>query len=117
MIHTIAHQLVMLLRQKRFLEAQETLFATEAISLEPEFNKEKSVYGLKAMMTKEKTFLDHIQHWNHYEVSEPLISKNHFSIHMITKVTLKNDQDVSIDEIIVYEVGNNKIIKEEFFYK
>ncbi|GAA4272213.1 SnoaL-like domain-containing protein [Aquimarina gracilis] len=117
MINTIANQLVTLLRQKRFLEAQETLFASEAVSLEPEFNKERSTFGLEAMTTKEKRFLANIKQWNHFEVSDPLISKNHFIIHMITDVILKNNDNIHIDEIIIYEVDNNKIIKEQFFYR
>ncbi len=117
MIKTIAHQLVALLREKRFLEAQEQLFAIDAINQEPELYKERSVFGLKGMMVKEKRFLSNIKKWNHFEVSEPLISKNHFTIHMITDVLLKNEQNVRIDEIIIYEVDNNKIIKEQFFYR
>ncbi len=117
MIKTIAHQLIALLREKRFLEAQEQLFAIDAINQEPELYKERSVFGLKAMMVKEKRFLSNIKKWNHFEVSEPLISKHHFTIHMITDVLLKNEQNVRIDEIIIYEVDNNKIIKEQFFYR
>ncbi len=116
MITTIANQLVKLLRDKRFVDAQEQLFAEDAINQEPETFKERSVFGLKAMIQKEKRFLSTIKQWNHFEVSEPLISRNHFSIRMMTDVLLTNNQKVCIDEIIVYEVANDKIIKEQFFY-
>ncbi len=115
-IKKIADKLVYLLRQKRFLEAQEQLFSKDAINQEPEMFKERSVSGLEAMIQKEKQFLSNIKQWNHFEISEPLVSKNHFSIHMITDVTLVNNQNVSIDEIIVYEVVDEKIVKEQFFY-
>ncbi len=116
MITTIANQLVKLLRDKRFVEAQEQLFAPHAINQEPEAYDERSVTGLDAMIQKEKHFLSNIKRWNHFEVSEPLVSKNHFSIHMVTNVTLANNQNIHIDEIIVYEVVDGKIIKEQFFY-
>ncbi|MEW7289480.1 SnoaL-like domain-containing protein [Aquimarina sp. 2304DJ70-9] len=116
-VKKIAHTLVNLLRQKKFLEAQEQLFSKDAINQEPEMFKERSVSGLEAMIQKEKQFLSNIKKWNRFEISEPLVSKNHFSVHMITDVTLANNQNVSIDEIIVYEVVDDKIIKEQFFYK
>ncbi|PKV48837.1 hypothetical protein ATE84_0851 [Aquimarina sp. MAR_2010_214] len=114
---TIANKLVELLREKKFLEAQQQLFATNAINQEPDKFKEKSVVGLEAMVQKEKRFLLYVKKWNHFEVSEPLVSKDHFSIRMITDVTMVNNDNIEIDEIIVYEVSDGKIIKEQFFYK
>ncbi|MCK8523276.1 hypothetical protein M0D21_16975 [Aquimarina sp. D1M17] len=116
MTTTIATAVVALLREKKFLEAQKQWFAEDAINQEPEAYQQKSVSGLKAMMQKEKNFLSIIKQWNHFQVSDPLIAKDHFSIHMVTDVTLVNDQRVAIDEIIVYEVNDQKITKEQFFY-
>ncbi len=116
MITKTANQLVKLLREKKFLEAQEQLFSIDAINQEPEKFKERSVSGLKAMIKKEKQFLSNVKQWNRFEVSEPLVSKNHFSIRMLTNLTLANNQNVCIDEIIVYEVVEGKIVKEQFFY-
>ncbi len=115
-VQKIANKLVNLLREKKFLEAQEQLFSINAINQEPEKFKERSVSGLKAMIKKEKQFLSNIKQWNRFEVSDPLVSKNHFSIRMLTDVILINDQNVSIDEIIVYKVVDEKIVKEQFFY-
>ncbi|MBG6131650.1 hypothetical protein IWQ47_003030 [Aquimarina sp. EL_43] len=113
---TIANKLVELLREKKFLETQQQLFATDAINQEPNKFKEKSVVGLEAMIQKEKRFLLYIKKWNHFEVSDPLVSKDHFSIRMITDVIMVNNDNVVIDEIIVYEVSDGKIVKEQFFY-
>lgn len=113
---TIANKLVELLREKKILEAQQQLFATDAINQEPDMYKEKSVAGLEAMIQKEKRFLLYIKKWNHFEVSEPLVSKDHFSIRMITDVTMVNNDNVVIDEVVVYEVREGKIVKEQFFY-
>ncbi|WP_106792426.1 SnoaL-like domain-containing protein [Aquimarina sp. Aq78] len=113
---TIANKLVELLREKKILEAQQQLFATDAINQEPDLYKEKSVVGLEAMIQKEKRFLLYIKKWNHFEVSEPLVSAHHFSIRMITDVTMVNNDNITIDEIIIYEVSDGKIIKEQFFY-
>ncbi|MBL0684626.1 helix-turn-helix domain-containing protein [Aquimarina mytili] len=61
--------------------------------------------------------LENIKQWHLFEVSEPLIAKDFFSIHMITDVLLKNGQKMYVDEIIVYEASGDKIIKEQFFYR
>jgi hypothetical protein len=115
-IETIANRLVTLLKQKKFLEAQEELFAADAVSQEPEKLKERSVSGLDAIMQKEKYFLKNIKEWNRFEITEPIISKNHFSVGMITEVEMITGAKISIHEIIVYEVSNGKIIKEQFFF-
>lgn len=115
-ITTIAERLVELTQNKLFLEAQSELFSENAISLEPENSGRKSVYGLKAMQEKEQAFLNAIQEWKSIEVSNPVIAQNFFSIKMFVDVVLKNGQSVIVNEIIVYEIKNNKIIKEQFFY-
>lgn len=115
-IRTTANRLVELLKQKKFLEAQDEFFASDAVSQEPDQFKDRSVSGLGAIKKKEEHFLKNIKKWNRFEVSEPLISRNYFSIGMITEVELVTGDVLSIDEIIVYEVHNGKISKEQFFY-
>jgi 16S rRNA A1518/A1519 N6-dimethyltransferase RsmA/KsgA/DIM1 with predicted DNA glycosylase/AP lyase activity len=112
-INEIAHRLVELLKEKKFLETHQELFDENVISQEPEEAKSRSVNGLESLLLKESNFLKNIN----FEVSEPIISKDYFSIRMFTEVVLLNDREVSIDEIIVYEVRNGKIVKEQFFYK
>jgi hypothetical protein len=116
-INEIAHRLVELLKEKKFLETQKELFDEDVVSQEPEEAKSRSVNGLESILLKENNFLKNIKQWKNFEVSEPIISKDFFSIRMFTEVVLLNDREVSIDEIIVYEVRHGKIVKEQFFYK
>lgn len=116
-LSTIASTLVELLRNKQFLTAQRQLFADHVVSLEPEPFSNRSVEGLPALLKKEEQFLGFIKNWNHYSVSDPVLSKDHFSLAMKTEVELLNGDIVSIDEIIVYEVAEGKINKEQFFYR
>jgi hypothetical protein len=115
-IKYIANRLVELTRQKLFLEAQSELFSENALSIEPENSGRLSMVGLKAMQTKEKAFLEAILEWHRIEVSAPVISTNYFSVKMLVEVTLKTGQSITVDEIIVYEVREGKIVKEQFFY-
>jgi hypothetical protein len=116
-INEIANKLVELLKEKKFLETQQELFDENIINQEPEEAQSRSVNGLEYVVSKESNFLKNIKTWKNFEVSEPIISKDFFSIRMFTEVVLVNDREVSIDEIIVYEVCDGKIVKEQFFYK
>ena len=115
-IQNTANRLVELLNEKKFLEAQEELFDEKAESIEPEKFKDRSAIGKDAIMKKETQFLQFVKHWNHFEVSAPIVSQYHFSLRMITDVILQDDQAVRIDEIVVYQVKEGKIISEQFFY-
>ena len=79
-------------------------------------NPNPKTEGLANILEKEKEFLKAIKTWHQFDVSDPIVSSNHFCIHMYSKLTLQNDQEVEVDEIIVYEIRNGKIIQEQFFY-
>lgn len=56
-ITVIANRLVELVRQKKFIEAQQELFANHAINQEPDKLKERSVNGLEAILKKEQSLM------------------------------------------------------------
>ena len=115
-LNELASQLVSMLKEKKFVEVQEQLFAADAIAQEPEKFKERSVQGKENIIHKEKRFLKGVKEWIRFEVSEAIVSQHHFSIRMYTEVELINNQKVVLDEIIVYEVLDGLIVKEQFFY-
>ena len=113
----IAQQLVSLLKEKKFLEAQSQLFTQDASSHEPKPFSDRSACGLTAIMQKEELFLASIKEWKTFEITKPIISNDHFSIGMKANLILKNDREVSLDEIIVYQVEEGKIANEFFYYQ
>ncbi|HAA12136.1 MAG TPA: hypothetical protein DCE41_10730 [Cytophagales bacterium] len=115
-LDTISKRLVALLKKKEFLIAQQELFAPSVISLEPDFHPNPQTAGLTSVLQKEKEFLGAIMHWEAFDVSDPVLSKFHFCIRMYSKIVMQNDQRVEVDELIMYEVQNGKIVKEQFFY-
>ena len=115
-IEAISKRLVELLSNRELLQAQQELFDPGAVSIEPAFHSKAKTEGLTSILRKEKEFLNAIKIWHQFEVSEPIISKDHFCIRMHSKLTLLNNQQVEVDEVIVYEVRNQKIVKEQFFY-
>ncbi len=113
----IACRLVDLLRAKKFIEAQTQLYHKDIWSREPKDHPFPLIKGKARLIEKERQFLKVIRTWYEFEVSEPLVSKDYFSIRMYTHVKLSDNRTVKIDEIIVYGVDNDKIISERFFYK
>jgi len=68
---------------------------------EPKKAKSRSVDGLSSILQKEGKFLQNIKEWNHYEVSDPIIASDFFSIQLMLEVTLNNKSIDSVNEIIV----------------
>ena len=115
-IEAISGRLVALLRQKKFVEAQKTLFHDEVISIEPDFHPKAITVGLSNVLLKEQAFLRQVKSWEAFEVSDPVLSKSHFCIRMSSKITTTHARKLEIDELVVYTVAEGKVVKEQFFY-
>lgn len=114
----IADKLVALCSQGQFLEAIQTLYAQDVVSVEamaaPGMSREMA--GLEAVIGK--------AHWwqNEHEVHSasvegPLVSTAHFCVRFSMDVTPKTSgQRMQMDELAVYQVKDGKIVREEFFY-
>lgn len=115
-LRQIAETMTDALREKKFIEAQTAFYHQDVFSLEPEGHPAPRTKGKTQLLRKERQFLDAVKEWHAFEVSEPLVSKNHFSLRMYSNMTLVDGQTLEIDEIIVYEVVDYKIISERYFY-
>lgn len=115
-IGTISKKLVELLRKREFIRAQKELFDLDVIRIEPDFHPQVKIEGLSKILQKENEFITTIKTWHEHEVSEPVVGKDYFCIRMFSKLQMYNGQLLEIDELIVYQVSNEKIIKEQFFY-
>jgi len=116
-IDEISSRLVHLLREKRFLEAQQELFHENIISIEPDFHPKAKTEGLSNLQQKERAFLKNVRTWKDFKVSHPIVGANHFCIRMYSKLLTHHPSELEIDELIVYEVAGDKIVKEQFFYR
>jgi hypothetical protein len=50
------------------------------------------------------------------EVSDPIVAGSFFSLIIKNDITFKEQRRSKIEEVCVYEVKNEKIVKEQFFY-
>ena len=114
----IGEQLAALCRQGKNMEAIETLYSPEIVSVEacsmP--GMEQTQTGLEAIKAKNQWwFENHEVHGG--EVKGPFQHEDRFALLFHSEITPKQTgQRMSIEEIGVYTVKDGKIVKEEFFY-
>ncbi len=113
----VANKLVQYCRMGQYTEAQEELYADNAVSIEPEGSPNPNVSGIDAIREKAKQWAEMVEEVHGGEISDPIVAGNFFSLVMKNDVTFKGMGRATIEEISVYEVQNGKIVKEQFFYQ
>jgi ketosteroid isomerase-like protein len=114
----IGNQLVALCREGKNMEAIETLYADDVVSVEamamPEMPAEMK--SKAAVAGKNRWWLEN--HEVHDASCEgPYPHGDRFIVHFKYDVTNKpSDQRMKLDEAGLYTVAGGKIVKEEFFY-
>ena len=115
----VAHRLVAMCRHGQFAEAQHELYAKDAVSIEPEASSQGplgNAKGLDAILEKGKRFEANVVQVHGIEVTDPLIAGNWFSVVMTMDVTMKEHGRITMSEVCVYHVKNDKVVLEQFFY-
>src|SRR6516165_4500115 len=113
----IANRLSELFEQGKWTEAQEEFFTRDAKSIEPPNSPGMvSVEGLDNIKKKGDQFNQMVEQMHGGYCSKPLVAGNHISFAMGMDVTMKGAGRMKMDEIVVYEVKDGKIVKEQFFY-
>jgi hypothetical protein len=115
----VAKRLSKLFKENKWSEAQDELFSKDAVSIEPAHAAGAgmgSVKGLDQIKKKGEQFNKTIEAVHGGYSSEPIVAGNHIAIAMGMDATFKGKGRQKMDEIIVYEVKDGKIIKEQFFF-
>jgi hypothetical protein len=118
-IESIANRLVELCRAGKFEQAQEELYASDAVCIEPEGLAPGALgnaEGLPAIIEKGRQFNAAIEAMHGGSVSEPAIAGNWFSVALMLDATFKGRGRMKLEEICVYHVRDGKIVREQFFY-
>jgi hypothetical protein len=114
----IGTKLVTLVKAGKNSEAMETLYDPAIVSVEagapPGMNREST--GLAACLEKGKAFRErHEVHGS--SVMGPFPHGDRFAIFLSYELTARaTNQNITMNEIAVYTVANEKIVREEFFY-
>ena len=115
----VATRLVELCRAGKYEQAQNELYADDAISIEPDGLPSGALgnaQGLAAIRAKGQRFNSQVEQVHDNRVGEPNIAGSWFSVPMGMDATLKDRGRIDMNELAVYHVRDGKIIQEQFFY-
>lgn len=113
----VAKRLSQFFKENKWSEAQEDLFAENAVSIEPPNSPGlQSVEGLDAIREKGRKFEEAVEEVHGGYVTEPIVAGDYIAVGMGMDVSFKGQGRMKLDEIAVYEVKDGKIVREQFFY-
>jgi hypothetical protein len=112
----IAKRLVALCREQKWKEAQQELYANDAVSIEPYATPgfDKETRGLDAIFKKSERFSAMVETMHSLHVSDPIVAANSFACTMTMDVTMKGQGRMQMAELCVYDVKDGKIVSEQF---
>ena len=115
----IADRLVELCRAGKYEEAQEELYAEDAVSIEMKGLPPGALgnaHGLDAIREKGRKWRESIEAIHGGSVGDPVVAGDWFSIAMGIDATYKEMGRMNMQETCVYQVRDGKIAHEQFFY-
>lgn len=106
-----------LAQQEKWFEIQDELFADNVRSIDPP----KSPYfgyaeGKVPVRKKGEDFVAKVKEVHELSTTQPVVAGNHFAVGRIADITTQDFGRIRIDEIMLYEVKDGKIVLEQFFY-
>ncbi len=114
----IGEELVALCREGKNIEAIEKFYSADIVSVEPIAmpGMGKTQTGIEAIKGKNKWWVDnHEVHGG--DVQGPFPHENRFIVYFKFDVTPKHSgQRMTMEEMGLYTVENDKIVREEFFF-
>ena len=106
-----------LAQQEKWFEIQEAFFSEDVTSIEPPGSPYMpNAEGKAAVRKKADDFVKRIEAAHHLYTSEPLVADKHFAVRRKKDLTVKGLGRIVIDQIMLYEVKDGKIVSEQFFY-
>ena len=113
----IADRLSELFKENKWMEAQEELFSDDVKSIEPPHAQGlQTAQGKEALKKKAIDFNNMVEEMHGGYAGEPIVAGNHIAVAMGMDVTMKGSGRMKMEEIVLYEVKDGKIISEQFFY-
>ena len=106
-----------LAQQEKWFEIQDELFADNVKSVDP-VNSPYFGYaeGKVPVRKKGEDWVKNIEAAHGRFTTQPIVSGNHFAVGRNVDITVKGFGRIKIDEIMLYEVKDGKIVSEQFFY-
>jgi len=106
-----------LAQQEKWFEIQEEFFSDDVKSIDPEGSPYMGyAEGKAAVRKKGEDFVARITGLHSAHTSAPIVTGNHFAVTREMDITVEPHGRIQMNEIMLYEVKNGKIISEQFFY-
>ena len=114
----VAEELVAFCREGRNLDAINTLYAPEIVSIESTGSEElpKELRGIEAILQKNKWWAENNE-VHSAEVDGPFVGEGKFAVRYAFDCTFKpTGKREEMEEMALYTVKDGKIVREQFFY-
>lgn len=106
-----------LARQEKWFEIQDEFFAENIRSIDPAHSPYfGNAEGRAAVRQKGEDFVKRIEAVHRLHTTEPLVTGNHFVVGREKDITVLPHGRIQINQIMLYEVKDGKIVLEQFFY-
>jgi ketosteroid isomerase-like protein len=115
----VAEELVSFCRAGRFLDAVNTLYSPDIVSVESMGNEQmpREMKGLTAIRGKNEWWAANNE-VHSIEVDGPFVGEDKFAVHYNLDVTSKpSGKRMPMEEMALYTVKDGKIVHEHFFYR
>jgi hypothetical protein len=115
--HEVAARFHELAQQEKWFEIQDELFSNNVRSIDPPNSPYFGCAEGKAPVRKKgEDFVKKIETFHGASTTEPVMGGNHFAVGREMDVTVQEFGRIQINEVMLYEVKDGKIVLEQFFY-
>ncbi|GEP94040.1 nuclear transport factor 2 family protein [Chitinophaga cymbidii] len=106
-----------LAQQEKWFEIQDEFFADNVKSIDPPGSPYFGyAEGKAAVRKKGEDFVSRITAFHSASTSAPVVAGRHFAVGRKVDITVEGHGRIQMDQIMLYEVKDGRIIVEQFFY-
>jgi hypothetical protein len=116
-VHEVATRFNELAQQEKWFEIQDQFFADNVKSVEPATSPYlKHAEGKAAVRKKAEDWVKRIEAVHKRYTTPPVVGGSHFAVGREVDITVQGFGRIQINQLMVYEVKEGKIVMEQFFY-
>jgi len=113
----VASRFNILAQQEKWFEIQEELFSDDVNSVDPAGSPYfEHAAGKESVRKKGQDFVQRIEAVHRMHTTAPVVGGDFFAVGREMDITVQGFGRIQINEIMLYEVKNGKIVLEQFFY-
>jgi hypothetical protein len=116
-VHEVAARFAALAKEEKWFEIQDELFSEQVRSIEPAGSPYlKNAEGKAVVRQKGEDWIALIEGVHRTFTTEPVVGGSHFAVGREMDITVRGFGRIQLNELMVYEVRDSRIISEQFFY-